>query len=169
MCDPVSISLAAAAAITATGQIYGGLAANAQGKYEQRINERNAAYERQSVVDAQSRQAIEQQQHWRKVAAALGMQRAQAGALGLDTTFGSVGDLQNDTMMIGMEDSSTINENFGKEIKGYDINAANYVMQGRAARSRGKAAMVGGFLSGAGTILGSAAQIGQQRAKLKAG
>jgi hypothetical protein len=160
MCDPVSLTVAAVAAtvITAGSQIYAGAAANAQGKYQAKIANQNAALERENVKDAQGRQAIEQQRHWRKVAAAMGMQRAQAGALGLDTDFGSVGDLQNDTLMIGYEDATTINENYAKEIKGYDINAANYVMEGRAAKARGKAALVSGFMQGASTILGRAAQ-----------
>jgi hypothetical protein len=163
MCDPVSLTIAATT-LAAAGQVYSGMAANAQGKYEAKVANQNAALERQSITDAQSRQAIAQQQHWRKVSAALGMQRAQAAALGLDTSFGSPGDLQADTMMIGYEDASTINENFAKEIKGYDINAANDIMQGRAAKARGKAALVSGFLSAGGTILGGASQVGQIKA-----
>ena len=154
----------ASTAITAGAQIYSGMAANAQGKYEQQIDERNAALEQSSIADAKQRQAIAQQQNWRKVAANIGMQRAQAAALGLDTNFGSPGDLQSDTMMIGLEDSSTINDNFAKEIKGYDINAANDIMEGRAARMRGQDALIGSGLSAAGTILGGATQIGKYSA-----
>jgi hypothetical protein len=170
MCDPGTITALAIAStvITAGAQVYSGMAANAQGKYEQQVMNQNARLERESVSDAQARQAIEQQRHWRRVAAAMGTQRAQAGALGLDVNFGSIGDLQEDTLMIGYEDASTINENFAKEIKGYDINASNYVMQGRAARSRGRQAMIGGFLSGAGTRLGGASQIGRLNASMSA-
>jgi hypothetical protein len=166
MCDPVTITALAvgAAVVTAGAQIYSGMAANAQGKYEAKIANQNAALERQSITDAENRRAVAQQQHWRKVASALGMQRAQAAAAGLDVNFGSPGDLQDDTMMIGFEDASTINENFAKEIKGYDINAANDIMQGRAAKARGHAALVGGLLSAGGTILGSASQIARYNA-----
>lgn len=162
MCDPVSLGVLtiAAGVLTAGAQVYGGMAANAQGKYEQKIANRNAQLEREAVKDAQHRDEIEQQRHWRRVAAALGQQTAEAAGLGLDVNFGSPAQLQEDTMMIGYEDATTINENFAKEIKGYDINASNYVAQGRAARARGKAAMVGGVMSGLGTILGTASQIG---------
>lgn len=171
MCGPAAVVplLIASTVITAGAQIYSGMAAKQQGKYEAKVFNRNAALERQSVVDAQSRQAIAQQQHWRKVAAAMGMQRAQAASLGLDVNFGSPGDLQEDTLMIGYEDASTINENFAKEIKGYDINAANDVVQAKAAKARGKAAMIGGLLSGAGTILGGASQVAGYNAKAGAG
>lgn len=166
MCDPVTLTVltVGATVLTAGAQVYSGMAANAQGKYEAKIAGQNAALARESVKDAQSRQAIEQQRHWRKVAAAMGMQRAQAAAAGLDVDFGSPGDLQEDTLMIGYEDASTINENYGKEIKGYDIEAANYTMQGRAAKARGKAAEIGGFLSAGGTILGGASQVGKMNA-----
>jgi len=166
MCDPVTLTVLAigSTVLTAGAQVYSGMAANAQGKYEAKIANQNAALSREAAKDAQNRQAIAQQQHWRKVAAALGMQRAQAAALGLDVNFGSPGDLQEDTLMIGYEDASTINENFAKEVKGYDIEAANYTMEGRAAKARGKAALVGGLLSGAGTILSGATQVAKMNA-----
>lgn len=166
MCGPAAIVplLIASTVITAGAQIYAGAAANAQGKYEAKIANQNAALSREAVKDAQNRQLVEQQKHWRKVAAAMGMQRAQAAALGLDVDFGSPGDLQSDTLMIGLEDSSTINENYAKEVKGYDIEAANYVMQGRAAKARGHAALVGGLMQGAGTILGGASQVAGYKA-----
>lgn len=165
MCDPVSITLVAATVLTAGAQVYGGMAANAQSKYQAKIAGQNAALAREAGKDAENRRAIDQQRHWRKVAAALGMQRAQSAALGLDVDFGSTGDLQADTLQIGYEDSSTINENFAKELKGYDVEAANYTMEGRAAKARGKAALTGSILSAGGTILSGASQVAGQGAK----
>lgn len=163
MCGPAAVVplMIAATAVTAGAQVYSGMAANSQAKYEAAIDKQNAALEQKSINDAQQRRAIAQQQNWRKVAANIGMQRAQAAALGLDTDFGSPGDLQHDTMMIGLEDSATLNRNFDKEVKGYDINAANDIMAGRAAKARGRAALIGSGLQAAGTILGGATQIGE--------
>lgn len=164
MCDPVSLSLAAATVLTAGSQVYGGMVANAQGKYEQAVAKENRKHELAARDDANQRRTIEQMRHWRRVSQMLGEQRAEGAALGLDVNFGSMADLQEDTMMIGYEDSAILNQNFDKEVKGYEINAANYTMQGRAARQRGKGALIGGLLSAGGTILGGASQIGQYRA-----
>lgn len=101
---------------------------------------------------------------WRKVGQQLGEQRATAAGQGLAVDFGSAAGLQGDTMQIGMEDSSTINENANKEIKGYDINAANYRAEGAAALYRGKTARTAGYLQAAGTLLAGASQVGKMNA-----
>lgn len=89
----------------------------------------------------------------------MGEQRVGAAAAGLDVNFGSVADEADDIMLIGMEDSDTININSLKEVKGHDINAANYTMQARGAKARGKAAMTGAIIGATGTILSGASQI----------
>lgn len=166
MCDPVSITLAAGAILTAGSQVYGGMVANAQGKYEQAVATENRKYTEAAREDAQQRRTVEQMRHWRKVSQALGEQRAQGAGQGLDVNFGSMLDIQDDTSMLGYEDSAILNKKFDNEVKGFDIEAANYTMQGRAARARGKGALIGSALGAAGTILGAAAQVGQYRAKL---
>lgn len=81
-----------------------------------------------------------------------------AGA-GLDTTFGSAANLETDIALIGYEDSATIAENTNKEVHGYDVNAANYRMQGKASKMRGKAAMTSAYFGAASSILSGASQI----------
>jgi hypothetical protein len=166
LCDPVTLTALAVAAtvVTAGSQIYAGQAAYQQGKFESQIAERNAKLEEQSREDAFNRRNIDQMRLWRSVAQKLGTQRAEGAAQGLDVNFGSVADLQTDTMQIGIEDSSTLNENYGKEIKGYDINAANYRAEGAAALYRGKTARTGSYLSAAGTLLAGASQVGRMNA-----
>lgn len=163
MCDPVTLTVltVAATVVTAGAQIYAGQAAYQQGKYESQISERNAKLEEAARADAMSRRNTEQMQLWRRVTQRLGEQRATAAASGLDVNFGSIADLQEDTLMIGEEDSSTLNENFIKEFKGYDINAANYRAQGAAALYRGKAERFGSYLSATGTLLAGASQVGK--------
>lgn len=96
--------------------------------------------------------------HWRQVAQAYGTQRAQQAASGLDVSFGSPADLLGDVYQIGAEDASIISQNTVREMRGYEVNAANYVTQGRAARSRGKAALIGSGIQAFSTILGAASQ-----------
>jgi hypothetical protein len=161
LCDPITAIAATAAVITAGGAVYGGMAANAQGKYEQRVNEQNAQLEERSRRDAISRGETDQLRHYRKLSQALGEARVRNSAAGLDVSFGSAADLESDIALMGYEDSAALAENTNKEVMGYDINAANYRMAGKAARMRGKAAETAGWISGTGTLLGAASQIGQ--------
>ena len=160
MCDPVTLTIAATT-VMAAGSAYGGLAANAQGKYEQRVAEQNAGLERRKFADATERGAIDQMRRYRESAAAIGRQRANAGAMGLDADFGSLMAGQDDTAMIAQEDVYTIGKNTGREIEGYDINVSNFVSGGRAARSRGKAEMFQGFAKATSTLLSGGSQVGQ--------
>lgn len=164
MCEPVSLTLAAAA-VAAGGQIYSGMAANAQGKYEARVANENRKAELAARDDANRRGTIEQLRHYRQLSQRLGAQRAQMAGTGLDVNFGSPVDLLGDTEMLGWEDSQIIAENTAREARGYEINAANYTMQGRAAKARGKAALHGSFFQAGATLLGGASQAGQIQAQ----
>lgn len=161
ICGPAAIVplTIAAAAIQAGGQVYSGLAANAQGKYEQRVALQNRDIELRARDDAAERGEIEQMRHWRQVAQSYGDQRARQAASGLDVSFGSPAALIGDVMDIGGEDAAIIGENTVREMRGYEVNAANYVMTGRAARSRGKAALIGSGIQAFSTILGAAKQV----------
>jgi hypothetical protein len=163
VCNPAVLAVAAAV-VTAGGQLYAGQAANAQSKYEQRVAEQNAALERAKVKDAVERGNVEQMRRYRAVSQSVGRLRAGQAASGLDTGFGSAFEDQLATAQIGAEDVSIIGENTRREIQGYDINASNFVMEGRAARARGKAAKVGSYFAAAGTLLGGAQQASKSAA-----
>lgn len=163
MCLPVAaVAAIAGAVISAGGQIYSGMAANAQGKYEQQVANQNAQLEERAQRDAISRTETAQTQHYRRLSQALGEARVRNSAAGLDIGFGSAADLETDIALIGYEDSAAIAENSNKEILGYDINAANYRNQGTAARAKGKAAQTAGFIGAAGTLLSAASQVKKQ-------
>jgi hypothetical protein len=161
LCGPAAIvPLTIAATVVAAGaQVYSGLAANAQGKYEQQVAQQNQQISLRARDDARQRGEVEQMRHWRRVAQQYGDQRARQAASGVDVSFGSAADLLGDVQLIGGEDSQTIAENTVREMTGYEREAANYVMSGRAARSRGRAGLVAGGLGAFSTILGGASQI----------
>lgn len=163
MCDPVTLTLATTA-VVAGGQIYQGAAQKSAAKYDARVANQNRQLELQARNDAAERGVEQQKQHWRRVSQQYGQQRAMQAASGLDISFGSPADLLSDVQELGAEDSKTIAANTAKEIKGYEINAANYVMQGRAAKSRGKAAMTGAVINAFGTVLGGATQVSKMKA-----
>jgi hypothetical protein len=140
--------------------LYQADAASEQAKYAARIAEQNAKLEEASRRDAISRGETEQKSHYRRLAQALGEARVRNAGNSLDTTFGSAASMEQDIALIGYEDSATISENTIKEVQGYDINAANYRMQGQAKRMEAKSAKTAGYISAAGTLLSSASQIG---------
>lgn len=137
------------------------MAQQQQAQYESKVADRNAALVENQKSDAWQRRNIDQLRLWRHVTQQLGEQRASAAAGGLDVNFGSVADLQLDTLSIGEEDSSVLNQNTIKEVHGFDIEQANYRDQSAAAKARGHAAMVGGILGATGTLLSAAAQVGK--------
>lgn len=162
MCDPLTIGIALTAAatlVTAGGQVYGGMVEQQQAKFDAKIAGLNVQRERAATEDAWKRRNVDQMRQWRLVSQRLGEQRAGAAAGGLDVNFGSIGEAYDDILMIGMEDSSILNENYIKEVEGYDINAANYTLQGQAAKARGKAAMTGAIIGATGTLLSGASQV----------
>ena len=163
MCDPATLALTAAV-VTAAGTVYGGMAANAQGKYERNVANENARLERAKVGDAKERGAIDRMRRYREASQAIGRSRANAGAGGLDVGFGSIFNNELDTARVAGEDVLTIGRNTTREIEGYDINASNFVSQGRAAKARGKAALIGSAFSAAGTLMGGASQFSKMKA-----
>jgi hypothetical protein len=160
MCGPAAIVplTIASAVVGAAGQVYQGLSAGAQSRYEGAIADQNRAMEITARNEAIDRGNVEARNHWRRVAQAYGDQLSRQAGSGLDVTFGSPAALLGDVMQIGGEDSQTIRGNTNREVRGYEINAANYTMQGRAARARGRAQVIGGLMEGATTILSMATQ-----------
>lgn len=166
MCDPVSISIGltvAAAAVTAGGQLYSASATSNQEKYKAAVATENRKVELAGRDDAARRGELEQMKHWRKVASLQGEQRAKMGALGLDLGFGSASDILLETSQLGYEDSATIGENTKREVEGYEIRAANYGNEAKAAKYGAKTAKTAGYIAAAGTLLGAASQLSGKR------
>lgn len=157
MCEPATLAITAAV-VSAGSQVYSGLAANAQGKYEQQVAQQNAAQEGERIIDAKERGAIDRMRRYRQASLNIGRQRANASAMGLDANFGSVLDIQDETTRIADEDAYLISRNTTNEIEGYDINVANFRAQGQAARSRGRQALISSGINAAGSLLGGAQQ-----------
>lgn len=161
MCLPAAalpIAAVASAAISSAGAIYGGLAAKAQGKYQQRVAEANAALDREQIATEQENTRRQAMNHWRKVAQLKGQQRAAAAANGVSTDFGSAFDNVADTDMLAREDARIIYESGNNRVRGLDRSVSNNIAEGRAARSRGNAAFVGSLFQAGSTMLDGASQ-----------
>lgn len=163
MCGPAAILplTIASTAVSAGSQIFGGLQESAAARYEAAAAAQSRNLELASRNDAMERGQFDLRRHWRRVSQSYGDQLSAQAASGVDTTFGSSADLLGDVMTIGGEDAQVIADNTRKEVTSYDINANNYLMRERAAKSKARGALIGAALGVTGTILGGATKISE--------
>lgn len=157
------------AAMSAAGSVFGGMQANQQGKYESKLAKRNAAREVASARDSIEQGEGERRQFFRQIGEVKGQNIASMAANGIDVDFGSAGRFQQDTQMLADEDAANLYRNINARTQGHVVNASNYVEQAKAARARGKSAMVSGLIQGAGSIMAGVSQFGALKAKAGAG
>lgn len=160
MCDPGTLTLIAAGTAIA-GTVAGTVGKVQQANFERKVAEQNQKLENERIVDAMSRGETEARDAGRRAAAMRGAQRAAMAANGIDLSFGSASDLLEDSAMYAREDVGNVRKNTDREIRGYDINAANYGSQANAAKQRKAGAIVSGALEVAGTIAGTASRMGK--------
>jgi len=168
MCLPaLAAPLAIAAGVTqAAGSIYGGMAANAQSKYESNIAKRNAGMEVEAAHESVLAGLQEKTDFWRKVSQTKGQQIASMAANNIEVGYGNAGLMEQDTEMLSREDALRLNKQIEERTRGHHINAANYIAEAKAARKRGKAALIGGFISGASSLMGGFQQAASIKAKM---
>lgn len=157
MCEPMTIALIGAG-VSAMGSVVGGVSAMQQANYEAQVAQQNAAIERENIQMEQDRTSREALLHYRRVSQLKGEQRATAAANGVSTDFGTAADLIADTEMMSREDASNIYRQGNENVRGMDRNVANFVGQSRAAKSRGRGALVGSLFQAGGSLLGGASQ-----------
>ncbi len=165
MCLPAAALPLVAAGMQAAGSLYGGMQANSQGKYESEIAKQNAQMEIDAARESIAIGKDEARDYWRDVSQAKGQQIASMAANGIDVGFGTAVRVQDDTQMHANEDASNLYRNIHQRTQGKLITASNYVSEAKAARQRGKAALVGSaFQAGSSLMSGF-----QQFRKAKAG
>lgn len=164
MCDPATLAITAAA-VTAAGQIQGGIYQSQMSRYQAQVAEQNKQLTREAAADAIVQGQEQQRQLGREVAGRVGAQEARMAGNNVDITTGSAARVISDTRMIGAEDSAALSENTRRRVKGMQIDAWNYESEKRAAKAEGKQAIVGAAFGAASTLLGGATQY----SKFKAG
>lgn len=162
MCPP-ALDLAATA-ISAVGSVVGGLQANAQGKYQARIAERNMALSNEAAEREQQNTRTEAMAHYRKVAQIRGQQRVAAAANGVSLDFGTASDVVADTEALGREDARRIYDRGYERSRGYEIEASNYMAQGQAAKQAGQGALVSSLFQAGSTALSGVSQYKKYKA-----
>lgn len=167
MCEPATLAIIAGAT-QAAGTLYGGLQANAQGKYEAQMAKRNSAMEVEAARESREIGQSERRDFWRQVGKVRGQNVASMAANGIDVGFGSAERMRSDTDMLAREDAQNLYRNIEGRTKGHLINASNFTQEAKASRSRGKAALVGSFFGAASSLMGGFQQAGSMRAKVGA-
>lgn len=145
----------------------GGMQANAQGKYESQMAQRNSEMEVEGYREERGIAQDEQRSFWRKVGATKGQQVASMAANGIDVGYGTAARIQDDTQMLANEDAKNMYRNQQQRQRGHLINASNYTGEARAARQRGKSALTQSFFSAGSSLLGGATQAFGLSAKAK--
>lgn len=163
MCVPLAV---AAAATMAAGQLFQGYTAMQQGQYEADLAKRNAAMEVEAARDSIERGKLESRDLHRDVARTKGEQVAALAANGIDLGFGSGLRVQQDTAALAAEDAQALYDNIHERVRGQLINAQNFEAEARAARHRGKTAMVGSVFQAGGSLMGGFQQQAAIRAKV---
>lgn len=170
MCVPLAaaaVPLAiASSVVSAAGSLQQGAASNAQSKYESQVARDNAAQTVESYRDYRSEVAPKERlDFWRKVGQIKGQNIAAMAANGIDVDVGSAGRLQDDTQMQANEDFASLTANQQQKMKGYTVDAANFTSEAKAARARGKQALIGSYFGAASSLLGGLSQASSLRAK----
>jgi len=163
MCDPVTLTIAAAA-VTATGQVVSGIGQANQARYAARVADRNAQLSADQAKRTEENTAIEAQRRYRQSSQVLGAQQAAMAANGVDLNFGSAVDVSRDSRMLAAEDVGQIYRAGSDQVKNLDIQAWNSRAEANAQRSKASGAIINSVFSAASTALGAATQVSKMKA-----
>lgn len=168
MCDPVTLMIAAATAVSAGTTIYGGIQQKKQQEYAAKVSQNNAVMADRAAAERKEQGQREIAENARRYSAVESEQRARSAAMGLDVGFGTPLDLQTDTRTLGLADAQRIADGTAREAEGYRIQATGLRDQSAMQRYNGKQAMIGAGLEATGTILSGATQAYGSFTKAKA-
>ncbi|MEN2787571.1 hypothetical protein ACFOKI_02875 [Sphingomonas qilianensis] len=163
MCDPITLTAAAATAVTMAGQVSKGVGDSRIARYEASVADQNARLASEQARDSIENTNIEALRVGRQHAQTKGQAVATMAGNGVDLNFGSAVDVQRDNAMTAAEDMSQIYKGGNERTKGFEISAFNYKSSAAASRAKAKAAKMQGFFNAASTALGSASQISSMR------
>lgn len=136
--------------LAATSAVVGGIGMYNQSKAAKQTAEANAERAETAAQDAVTRGDDEAQRVMRQGAALKSSQRTSMAARGLDLTYGTAADLQDQTDFFTQSDVATTRTNARKEA--YNLRSQRNVYQAEAASNRP-------WLAAGSTMLGAAGQV----------
>lgn len=161
MCVPAAAVAVISAVATTASVAYAGYSQYQQAKYQAGVAATNAVYADRAAVAAQNAGTQEEMAHAQQVAQLRAAQRADYGAMGVDTTFGSAANVLADTSYLGQQDALRIRQNTQQNVQGYSIEGQNYRAQQAGANMAATSALVGTGLSVGSSILSGYAKVGE--------
>jgi hypothetical protein len=167
--DPVSLAVIGGigAATSAAGTLATGSATAKSDAYQAQVAANNAVLaKQQSKLDIQSGE-IAAVDHGLKTKAAVGTEKAQQGASGIDVNTGSTADVRAGTVQTGMLDALTIRSNAAKKAYADEVQANSDTAQSQLDTFAGESAQTGADIGAAGTLLSGASTVGSNYLKLQ--
>lgn len=149
MCLPLA-AVAAAASIAGAGVAAYGMVQ--QGKTAQQVADNNAKMAEYAAQDAQKRGEEDAMAVQRKAAALKSSQRVAMAANGLDLTYGTAADLQDQTDFFAQSDAATARTNASREAWRLRAGGEQDRAAGAAARSNANLSAAGTLISAAGSV-----------------
>lgn len=125
MCEPVTIAMAAATAVSAVGAYNESKSAKAAAKYNAAVQENNAQFSEWQAQDALDRGQLQQQDNRRRGEQIAGTQRAAIAANGIVMDEGSPLAILQDTEFATARDAQVIRDNANREAYGFRQQAQN--------------------------------------------
>lgn len=144
------VTVAAAAAVVGAGISAYGMVQ--QGKTAQQIANNNAKMAEYAAQDAQKRGEEDAMAAQRKAAALKSSQRVALAANGLDLSYGTAADLQDQTDFFGQADAATARTNASREAWRLRAGGQQDAAAGAAARSNANMQATGTLISAAGSV-----------------
>jgi len=161
MCDPITMSVAAAAAVGSAaigtvGALQSGHAQQQAANYNASVQMQNAEQaQRNAEIASQSGMANQNIQQL-KTRAQIASTRANEAASGIGVNSGSFSDVQASEAVIGEMDSLTVRSRATREAYGYEVQGVNFKNQATLDRAEGKQAKTASYFNAASTLLGGA-------------
>lgn len=140
----------------AAGTVLSGVTAMQQARYQAKVAENNAKIAEENAQLASQTAQQEAMQNDEEIATFIGQQEAIQSASGLSTSGKSQVLTRRAAARIGRQDSENIRRQGEYNVRGLQQEAANFRSDAKAAKASGTAALVGGILGGASSLVGSA-------------
>lgn len=162
MCDPITATAVAAAAVSATGSVMAGNAQASAASYQATILEKNRQTALENAAKTQAAADQDEAALRRKNAQFAGTQIASAAGSNIELSSGSIADIFADTARLGEEDALTLRQNWGEKVADQYQQARDFSSQAALTRAGGKQARKAGYINAASSLLNAASSTGSK-------
>jgi len=148
------------AVIGAVSGIASGIMAAQQAQYQAQIAKMNEKIAKENAKRAIDRSQVEQENNDRQTRVLLGEQEAVQAASGLSLTGKTAIRTRRAARAMGRLDALNIRQAGELEAYNYKVDAANFAAAAEAKKMEASHSLLGGFLSGIGSLVSGAGSIG---------